>query len=653
MTTGHSKYRPEVDGLRALAVVPVVLFHAGLRGFSGGYVGVDIFFVISGYLITQIVIGELQSQNFSLARFYERRARRILPALFSVMLACVPFAWAWMAPAQLMGFAESMVAVSLFVSNVFFSRRNGYFDEGVDENPLLHTWSLGVEEQFYLFYPLFLLVFWRIGIKRLIWLILVIAVCSLGWAEWQSQNDSISNFYLAPSRAWELLLGALLTLLTISTSLLQRVRKALGNILAGVGLLMIICAIVIYDKATPFPSLHALVPTVGTVLVLAFAHGETIAAKVLSLKVISGIGLVSYSAYLWHQPLFAFARILTLGNVSQSLFLCLTAVNFGLAYLTWRFVETPFRGQARLSRASVFRLSVAGSLFFIAFGLWRYYVDKDNRLSYVNRANYGLSVKCDFVGAFRPRAECVTSKSPKVMVWGDSYAMHIVPGLMASDARMELVQATASVCGPLFGVAAITTRSRIITQQSAENCKKFNDSVLDYLTKQTSVELVVISSPFVQIVDGEDYDLLTGGGRIRASVRAGTALMQQTIGTLRQIRKKVVIVAPPPIGEFNLGNCTERLLLRKPIFGPARSCEIDRRTYLQKRGDVLEFLREVESAAHVSVIRFDDLLCNRDICTTSIHGIPVYRDQGHFSYSGVEYLGRQMSLATNVQRLGR
>lgn len=653
MATRSSKYRPEVDGLRALAVVPVVLFHAGLRGFSGGYVGVDIFFVISGYLITQIVVGELQSQNFSLARFYERRARRILPALFFVMLACVPFAWAWMAPAQLKGFAESMVTVSLFVSNVFFSRNSGYFDEGVDENPLLHTWSLGVEEQFYLFYPLFLLVFWRIGIKRLIWLILVIAICSLTWAEWQSRGHSISNFYLAPSRTWELLLGALLTLLTVSTSLVQRVGQRSGNTLAGIGLLMIVGSITIYDRSTPFPSLYALVPTVGTVLILAFAQSETVVAKLLSLKIISGIGLVSYSAYLWHQPLFAFARILTLGNVSQSLFLLLTAVNFGLAYLTWKYVETPFRGKSHISRTSVFRFGLAGSLFFITLGSWRYYVDRDNRLSYEKRSNYGLGAACDFVGSFRPKAECVTSHSPKVMVWGDSYAMHIVPGLLASDNRMELVQATASACGPLFGVAAVTTKTRIITEESAENCKKFNNSVLAYLTTESSVELVVMSSPFIEVVDGEHYDLLTDDGRTQASVRAGTAFMEQTIGTLRRIGKKVVIVAPPPTGEFNSGNCTERIRLRKPIFGPARGCEIDRSTYLQKRGDVLEFLRRVESGADVSVIRFDDLLCSGDKCRTSIQGIPVYRDQGHFSHAGIEYLGRQMALASSVQRLGR
>jgi hypothetical protein len=239
------------------------------------------------------------------------------------------------------------------------------------------------------------------------------------------------------------------------------------------------------------------------------------------------------------------------------------------------------------------------------------------------------------------------------MVWGDSYAMHIVPGLIASDSTMELVQATESVCGPFLGVAPITTQTQSLTRLWAEGCKKFNDSVLAYLTMQTSVEVVVMSSPFNQFVNGDEYDLLIDDARIPASVSTATYYMQRTIQTLRHIGKRVVIIAPPPIADFNIGNCAERVALRKPIFGSLRGCVIDRKAYLRKRHNVLEFLREVQAAADVSVIRFDDLLCVGDACSSTVHGIPIYRDEGHFTYAGAEYVGRQMSLADSVWRLAR
>ena len=202
-------YRQEIDGLRAVAVIPVVLFHAGFEIFSGGYVGVDVFFVISGYLITSILIRELEQGEFSLVRFYERRARRILPALFFMMLVCIPFAWAWMTPSQIEDFGRSLVAVSLFASNILFWRKIDYFAPAAEENPLLHTWSLAVEEQYYMFFPLFLLLAWRFGRTRVFYMIAAIAAASLLFANGAGATMPVANFYLAPTRAWELLAGSL------------------------------------------------------------------------------------------------------------------------------------------------------------------------------------------------------------------------------------------------------------------------------------------------------------------------------------------------------------------------------------------------------------------------------------------------------------
>ena len=201
------KYRAEIDGLRALAVVPVILFHAGFELFSGGFVGVDVFFVISGYLITTILIEDIENKRFSIVNFYERRARRILPALFFVMLVCIPFAWMWMLPNQMKDFSQSLVAVSLLASNILFWRESGYFDTASELKPLLHTWSLAVEEQYYILFPIFLMFTWRLGVKWILILLSIIFFISLGLAQWGSYSYAFAAFFLLPTRGWELLVG--------------------------------------------------------------------------------------------------------------------------------------------------------------------------------------------------------------------------------------------------------------------------------------------------------------------------------------------------------------------------------------------------------------------------------------------------------------
>ena len=297
------KYRAEIDGLRALAVVPVIFFHAGFEFFRGGFVGVDVFFVISGYLITTIIINDLENNCFSFLNFYERRARRILPALFFVMFACIPFAWIWMVPGQMKDFSQSLVAVSLFSSNLLFWKESGYFDAASEEKPLLHTWSLSVEEQYYFLFPIFLFLIWRFGKNRVFWTIFLIALISLVFSEWSWRNKNSANFFLAPSRAWEILAGS------ISAFIVKKRGVCKNELISLFGLFCIITPFILYDQKTPFPSIYTLVPVVGVVLVIIYADQNTLVSKFLSTKLLVGLGLISYSAYLWHQPLFAFARI--------------------------------------------------------------------------------------------------------------------------------------------------------------------------------------------------------------------------------------------------------------------------------------------------------------------------------------------------------
>lgn len=365
-------YRPEVDGLRALAVLPVIFFHAGFEWMSGGFVGVDIFFVISGYLITAILYNEIQAGTFTLGRFYERRIRRLYPALTLVTFICIPFAWLLMLPSDFQQFLHSVAAIQVFASNFLFWSQMDYFSNAAELTPLLHTWSLAVEEQFYVIFPLLLLALKPVRKHALILLIGAGLIASLLLAELWSTRYEDANFFLLPTRAWELLTGSLLAL---TVHRISSVPRAFAEVLSWSGIALIVIANVAFHGGTPFPGFLALLPVGGTALVIAFAQRGTTVARVLSLKPMIFIGLVSYSAYLWHQPLFAFARIRFPDTLTSGNYVGLIAVTFILAYLSWRFVENPFRERRRFPRSKLFKGAVvsSGLLFVSAVSASMYY----------------------------------------------------------------------------------------------------------------------------------------------------------------------------------------------------------------------------------------------------------------------------------------
>lgn len=360
-------YRREIDGLRALAVLPVILYHAGFAWIPGGFVGVDVFFVISGYLITSIIVNELETGRFTLAGFYERRARRILPALFLVLLVCLPIAWWLLLPAELMGFGKSLIAVAGFVSNILFWLQTDYFAATAEQIPLLHTWSLAVEEQYYLLFPLLLLLTWDLGKRWLLGLLVLIALLSFVWAEWLWRQSVEANFYLLPSRAWELMLGALAAFYLQKNRVEQGTLAQIASLL-GLGLLLV--AIFGLHEGIPFPSLYALLPTLGAVLLIMFATPATWVGQWLGQRVLVGIGLISYSAYLWHQPLFVFARMQATEEPSAVFMAGLIVLTLLLAYASWRWVEQPFRERSRFTRQQIFAMAALGSVLLVVTGVW-------------------------------------------------------------------------------------------------------------------------------------------------------------------------------------------------------------------------------------------------------------------------------------------
>lgn len=471
------QHREEIDGLRALAVVPVMLFHAGFDRFAGGFVGVDVFFVISGYLITSIIMGEQAKGKFSLLTFYERRARRILPALFLVMLCCLPFAHLWMMPEQKLAFARSLVAVTGFVSNFLFWRESGYFGAAAEEKPLLHTWSLAVEEQYYLVFPLIIMLLWPLGRRWIVGLLIAAALVSLTIAEWASTYHPEANFFLAPSRFWELLAGGFCALY------LQNRPAPLGDgarhdanirqALAMIGLGMIFYAILVFDSATPFPSLWALLPVGGTALVVLFATHETWAGKLLSWRGFVGVGLISYSAYLWHQPLFAFARLRSVVAPTEVIYLGLGLLALALAYISWRYIEKPFRDKSKTSRKQIFAFSIGGMVVFAATGSYGAYqlgfeenfiqnLNRDQAYAYslmqvANAEKPGALVDdgaCQFgtsqmTPAFTQRiANCYAQHGPALVVIGDSHGRDVYQALVENVQGGFIIGLISGGCRP-------------------------------------------------------------------------------------------------------------------------------------------------------------------------------------------------------------
>jgi len=465
------KYRAEIDGLRTVAVVPVVLFHAGWEVFSGGYVGVDVFFVISGFLITSIIIGERAEGRFSILRFYERRARRILPALFVVLAATLPFAWAWMPPDAFEDFLRSLAFAALFISNVHFWEYSGYFAQASEMRPLLHTWSLAVEEQYYLLFPLLMAALGVFSRRKHIAVIGILAFLSLALSEWGWRNYPEENFFFTFSRMWELFAGSLCAFIAFR-------RELRGNqVLSLIGMGLILWSVFAYDASVPFPSVYTLVPVVGTALVLLFAQQGTVVAWVLSRKLPVAIGLISYSAYLWHQPLLAFARIRSLHEPSLWLMSGLALASFALAALTWRYVEQPFRsGPHRMllpTRPALFGASLAGIAAFAAFGFTGLASDWSNaRLTAKMTPFYSAALYPSV--DLRPIPNCYDlnanpdldsyaevicrvyeadgAPSSTIAVFGDSHAQAILPALdaYAASNNATVIKSGLPGCPPLL-----------------------------------------------------------------------------------------------------------------------------------------------------------------------------------------------------------
>ena len=634
------KYRAEIDGLRALAVLPVILFHAGFEWFSGGFVGVDVFFVISGYLITTIIISEMAEGKFSIVNFYERRARRILPALFFVMAACLPFAWLWLAPNDLKDFGQSLVAVSTFSSNILFWFESGYFDTAAELKPLLHTWSLAVEEQYYILFPIFLMLTWRLDIKWVLILLSVVFLLSLGVAQWGAYYKPSATFFLLPTRGWELLVGVFAAFyLKHNTHLKSHiVNQALS--LLGFG--MIIYSIIAFDETTPFPSLYALVPTIGTGLLILCAVPKTYVHKLLSLKFIVGIGLISYSAYLWHQPLLAFARHRLLGEVSELILIALCLISLVMAWFSWKFVEAPFRNRKTLTRKKVFLFSIVCMVLFSSLGISMHlkngYEDRVNFSEELANSFRRPSLENCFNTPFNHSAEewgCILGRSEgeiNIIFFGDSHSLSLKTLIdqKTKEKDVKVFYTGSSGCLPFLGIYPKRN------DQYENNCNLLNERIFE-LAKSNDVDGIILSARWSYYTYG-DYGF-NGGVLIsnspegpfslQHSIDTFTSALEDTVNNYNSIDVPIHLITQPPHQKYPPQSV---YFLSAKGMGSVESLSVRRSDFDRLNEIPINAFYKYESK--INIYNITDLFCDEYVCLIGERDRSFYFDDDHLGTYG-------------------
>ncbi|RWB09832.1 MAG: acyltransferase [Mesorhizobium sp.] len=604
-------YRRDIDGLRAVAVLPVVLFHFGVSAIPGGFTGVDIFFVISGYLISGSLLDDLERGQFSIGRFYWRRARRILPALTFVILLASIAAWFILLPSDLHEFSLSVIAASTFWSNIYFWKTTNYFSIDAELRPLLHTWSLSVEEQYYIFAPILLYLIYRYVSKRWLTVLLPMAIGSFALAVIATSLAPTAGFYLLPTRIWELALGAML-MVRKPPVLASRLA---ADLIGLAGFALIAFGFVMISDSDPFPGYNALFPCIGTALLIYAGQDSAdrpapVATRVLRLAPLVWVGLISYSLYLVHWPINSFVHYLSLKTVGVPTIIAMTVASFALAAFSWKYVEQPFRHKrAYTAPLPIFAFSATAIVLLCAGGLAgalgngfpQRFPDFSTERIRVGDWRNGI---CFNENGTRIEdwnlADCTrtTGFATNVLLWGDSFAAHYVPGLEPNAQKIQanVIQYTYAGCPPDLTYFSYARPA----------CTRFNERALSII-RDANIQAVILSGRWT------DYQARGFDG------------LQKTIDRLRGMGVKVYTVGQSP--EFIADVQKIAFLVRREHAGTtswpmAMDPDINAR--------VLPFTKGADFIDPLTYL-CDSAGCSYADATTNEF---LYFDYGHFSSAG-------------------
>ena len=551
------KYIKEIDGIRGLAIIFVILSHTGISSFSGGFIGVDIFFVISGYLITKIIISELNNNNFSIKDFYFRRAKRILPSLCICLLICLPFSIILINPKELIIFTNNLLGVLTFSSNIILWREAGYFQIQSNLNPLLHTWSLGVEEQFYFFFPILLIIAFRKN--KFKFLLFTIILISLILSEIGSLNFSSANFYLLPTRIWELMLGGLIV--ERNKTIKIEHSKIIKELECSLGIILIIGSLIYFGPNSKHPSILTLIPVMGTLILLKNIEEITTVNKILRIQLLVKIGLISYSLYLYHQPVFAFSANYFINSDDSKIIILAVLITIVLSIINYKYVELKFKknNNNKLFIYTV-TLSYIVLINFIIIvkinnGFEGRYKIPDLIHESLKTDDYSTEVKCRndknkydiYLKDF-----CIIENNystKKVALFGDSHLSSLKNIFINASTKknIELIINELAGCPPLLDVEVIGSKN------NWGECKEINDLRYSYV-KENKIEKIYLISRWSTYTHG-DYN---GSGlrslvgekndnrTLESSRKKFEKSLQNTINKYNEIGVKVVVVLQVP-----------------------------------------------------------------------------------------------------------
>lgn len=645
--------RIDIQALRGLAVLLVILQHAKAGFIDAGFLGVDIFFVISGFLITGMLARSIARGTFRFSEFYFRRAKRLLPAAYVTFAVTGVLAYFLLDAVEWHDFTLQLAGAVTFTGNLALLQQTGYFEGSAAFKPLLHVWSLAVEEQYYLLLPAAMALlprrYWSVGN-----VLLLLASLALCIALTFSNPDAA--FYLLPARAWELALGSVAALWTVRSA---RAEVVIARLFLPA--LVVLLVIPIVPVAAP-PFVNIALVCVATLLVILRKHDHLADTPIP--RALAKVGDASYSLYLVHWPIFAFMNNVHAGDPSFGEpgvpeLMVGVVLSLLLGWALYRHVELPVRRTEFRFRRRWVLAAVATSavLALVPLGLAARTTTVEAGApavdyAWLRRDNVGFGDACEGYERFESTPACRNADTPAVMVWGDSFAMHLVPGLVATT-DTGVIQATKSSCGPLLGLAQITPE---LPRDFAERCLTFNASVIEYLAATPSIRLVVLSSAVYPYFDPERRLLRqVAGSTIEQQPDEGVAIaaMRATVQTLRTLGKRVVIVAPPPSTGFDFSRCLERRARNRTLFGRFIDCDMPLAEYRASKHEVLGFLARVRSEADVEVVSFDAALCSDSACITELDGTFLYRDEGHLSYDGSTAVARRMQLGDALERAAR
>lgn len=639
------KYLSYVDGLRAVAIAAVVAFHVAPSAVPGGYAGVDVFFVISGFLITRLIAGEIEERRFSILGFWGRRARRLIPAALVCFLAIAVLGYFVLLPDAYLDFGGSLAAASLMYANIHFSRRAGYFDVAPDQVPLLHTWSLSVEDQFYLVWPLLLLALLPVS-RRIVAIAIVVAVgLSLAWAESLLSTEPAKAFFLIQSRASELLIGAFLALVIAQV----RLPRLAAEIAGAAGLMAVFAAFFILGPNTRFPGVNALPVCLATALVIAAGyHHQTWATRALGLGPVVFVGLISYSLYLWHWPLLVLAHYAAERPLAAWELGVIVLAAAAIATLSWKYVEQPFRHRATaepMKAVGLLRLALAPMLVLIVVGVairygdgwpWRYEPAARELFKQASSGN-PLRRACDgFANVFSNDATCNFGRQRSgtagydVIVVGDSMADHWVPAVVEYAERAGLAgrQVTNGGCPALLGGADLVVEPNAVKNTE---CRNYRNALAAFLAANQNLKMVVMSGFWAKWLGWVDEH--GGQGRFERA-------LSETVHYLRSRGIVVLIIDQVPIYPALPMRCVASVLAENADVGrcglPAAVAGDQVKTSSEIFGRVVDPSKGVYFASPRA------FLCEKPTCDLIEDRIFLYRDRGHLSGIGARHLAAQI-----------